>query len=48
MSRLLFTILCLAILILSSCVSVDARDPNSTLPSNRPASWEGQSLGVPL
>jgi len=44
---LLFFLLC-AVLLLGACVSIVETDPNSTLPSNRPASWEGQSLGVPL
>lgn len=41
---LLFAVLCLA---LGSCVGLQ-QDPDSTLPGNRPASWEGKSLGVPM
>jgi len=47
--RVLITGLLLCLLALQfSCVSIDETDPNSSLPSNRPASWEGQSLGVPM
>jgi integral membrane sensor domain MASE1 len=31
----------------TGCLSIQ-EDPNSDLPSNAPASWEGKSLGVPL
>ncbi len=31
-----------------SCISIAETDPNSSLPSNRPASWEGKSFGVPM
>ena len=31
----------------TGCVGIQA-DPNSDLPGNAPASWEGQTLGVPL
>ncbi len=31
----------------AGCLSIQ-EDPNSDLPSNAPASWEGKTLGVPL
>lgn len=34
--------------LLASCVSIDQTDPNSALPSNRPATWEGRTIGAPL
>jgi hypothetical protein len=33
---------------LSSCVSINETDPDSPLPSNRPAGWESTTLGVPI
>lgn len=48
MRRLMILLLLGITLLLFSCVSMNASDPNSTLPSNRPANWENQSLGVPL
>ena len=48
MLRLLFFLFFCGCVLFSGCVSIDETDPNSTLPSNRPASWEGKSLGVPL
>jgi len=41
-------ILALMALTIVGCVSVGKRDPNSTLPANRPGSWEGTTLGLPL
>ena len=32
---------------LSGCLGVQ-RDPKSVLPGNAPASWENQTLGVPM
>ena len=37
----------LAAVCLSGCVGIEA-DPESDLPGNAPASWEGKTLGVPL
>ena len=48
MRRLMILVLLGGTMLLFSCVSMNVSDPNSTLPSNRPASWENQSLGVPL
>lgn len=48
MMRLLFLLFFFGVVLFSGCVSIDETDPNSALPSNRPASWEGKSLGVPL
>ncbi len=31
----------------AGCVGIQT-DPNSDLPANAPASWEGKTLGVPL
>lgn len=41
--------LCLAglLLLAGGCVGIQT-DPNSSLPSNTPAKWEGQSLAVPI
>ena len=47
--RILVTgILFLLLALLVSCVSIDETDPDSPLPANRPANWEGTSLGVPI
>ncbi len=35
-------------LLLVGCVSVGKTNPESTLPANRPASWDGTTLGVPI
>lgn len=43
---LLLSTLALAALA-SGCLSIQ-ENPDSDLPSNAPASWEGKSLGVPL
>lgn len=32
----------------AGCVCIDANDPNSPLPHNRPAEWENRTLGVPM
>jgi len=40
-------LLAAACLVLASCVGVE-RNPNSALPGNSPASWEGRTLGVPF
>jgi hypothetical protein len=37
----------LAAAFLVGCVGIEA-DPESDLPGNAPASWEGKTLGVPL
>ena len=37
----------LAAACLASCVGIEA-DPESDLPGNAPADWEGKTLGVPL
>ena len=37
----------LAAACLSGCVGIEA-DPESDLPGNAPANWEGKTLGVPL
>ena len=38
----------LSALLLTGCVSVGETNPQSTLPSNRLASWDGTTLGVPI
>ncbi len=48
MTRLLIFLAICWVVLSSGCVSIDETDPNSALPSNRPASWEGKTLGVPL
>ena len=41
--------LCVGMLLALAVGCVDIQtDPNSNLPSNTPAKWEGQSLAVPL
>ncbi|MBR4125081.1 MAG: hypothetical protein IKR13_02655 [Victivallales bacterium] len=47
--RLLQLALCLGVLLWLTvgCVGIQS-DPNSDLPGNVPASWEGQSLGMPM
>ena len=47
MRRLLIWFLAAACLAVAGCVGVE-RNPNSALPGNAPASWEGRTLGVPL
>jgi hypothetical protein len=48
MLRHLLLLLFCGLVLFLGCVSINETDPNSTLPSNRPASWEGKTLGVPL
>lgn len=40
-------LLAMVTLMVSSCVGLQS-NPESTLPGNKPAAWEGKSLGVPL
>ncbi len=47
MRRLLVWLAVAACLAAAGCVGVE-RNPNSALPGNAPASWEGRTLGVPM
>ncbi|MFA6815874.1 MAG: hypothetical protein WCS73_06225 [Lentisphaeria bacterium] len=38
----------LVCLFLAGCVVERGSNPESTLPGNKPASWEGHSMGVPI
>ena len=47
--KVLQVALCVGVLLWLAvgCVGIQS-DPNSDLPGNVPASWEGQTLGVPM
>lgn len=46
--RLALVALCaLAMTFAAGCVGIHS-DPDSDLPGNAPASWEGKTLGVPI
>lgn len=48
MKAFLSLLLLLAVLCaMAGCVGIQA-DPNSDLPSNAPAHWEGKTLGLPV
>ena len=47
MRKALFWLLVAFGLMLAGCVGIE-RNPDSALPGNAPASWEGRSLGVPV
>ena len=49
MRKILQLALCFGALLwlMVGCVGIQS-DPNSDLPGNVPASWEGQTLGVPM
>lgn len=47
MSWFVWLLLC-AVVFSAGCVHEDEPPADSTLPWNRPASWEGKQLGIPL